>query len=68
MAETSQQSRASPEVQDIDDTNMDIDIDDNTDGKSVDGQERTIDLPTNKRVDSFMRRSRHELIEVSSSQ
>jgi hypothetical protein len=47
MAETSQQSRPSPEVQEISDTNMDMDIDDN----AADGQERTIDLPTNKRVD-----------------
>ena len=54
MAETSQHSRASPEVQEIDDTNMDMDIDDNADDKSADGHERTIDLPTNKRVLSFM--------------
>lgn len=65
MAETSQQSRTSPEVQEIDDTNMDMDIDDNADDKSADGQERTIDLPTNKRVESFMLQSRQELIEAS---
>lgn len=62
MAETSQPPRDSPEVQEIDDTNMDMDIDENGDDKSADGQERTIDLPTNKRVDSFML-PRHMLIE-----
>ncbi|GHJ84363.1 hypothetical protein NliqN6_0765 [Naganishia liquefaciens] len=58
MAETSQHSRASPEVQEIDDTNMDMDIDDNADDKSADGHERTIDLPTNN----------DELIEIQVNQ